>query len=124
MTPPGCAELQVGGFSGTTDNRSQLPLHVRAQDTTDASIRGTNGRMVHLILQPGKCTFSPLPTHGDSSVPLAQRVLDWTVAAGASALLDAGAPHQLRAVACASAVVFDCMAFNTDFAEARAQPQA
>lgn len=86
------------GFSGTTDNSSLLPLHVQAQDTKDESIKGTNGRMAHLLLQPGKCKFEQLPAQGDTSAPLAQRVLDWTVNGGANALVDAGMSPQLSTV--------------------------
>eukprot|EP00892_Ulva_mutabilis_P010317 jgi/Ulvmu1/7658/UM038_0087.1 len=82
---------KVVGFSGTTDNSSLLPLQVQAQDTEDASIRGTNAQMVSLLLQPGKCSFTQLDCEGNASVPVSHHVLDYTVQAHADALVDAGA---------------------------------
>ena len=84
--------MQVVGFSGTNDNRSLLPLQVRAQDTEDATIKGTNGRMVHLLLQPGKCSFARLSSAEDQDPNIPQRVLDLAVRERADALIDAGAP--------------------------------
>ena len=84
------ASVQVVGFSGTNDNRSLLPLQVRAQDTEDATIKGTNGRMVHLLLQPGKCSFARLSTVADQDHCLAERVLELVLKENADALIDAG----------------------------------
>ena len=82
--------LQVVGFSGTNDNRSLLPLQVRAQDTEDDSIKGTNGRMVDLLLQPGKCSFHCLPSPDDDDCQTAVQVLDLALELEANALIDAG----------------------------------
>ena len=82
--------LQVVGFSGTNDNRSLLPLQVRAQDTKDKIIKGTNGRMARLILQPGKCSFHRLSPPDEQDPRLAQRVLDLAMREQANAIIDAG----------------------------------
>ena len=82
--------MQVVGFSGTNDNRSLLPLQVQAQDTADASIKGTNGRMVHLLLQRGKCTFAQLTGSGSQGQSSAKRVICLALQSGASAIIDAG----------------------------------
>eukprot|EP00892_Ulva_mutabilis_P000023 jgi/Ulvmu1/10020/UM059_0069.1 len=83
---------KVVGFSGTNDNRSLLPLQVSAQDTADTSIKGTNGRMLQLLLQPGKCSFACLSKADDPNPNVAQRVLEMAVRKHADALIDAGAP--------------------------------
>ena len=83
--------VQVTGFSGTTDNSSVLPLGVKVQHTDDESKRGTDALMVSLLLQPGKCSFAQLESAADANLPVALQVLDWTVTAGANALIDAGA---------------------------------
>eukprot|EP00892_Ulva_mutabilis_P000057 jgi/Ulvmu1/10051/UM059_0101.1 len=82
---------KVVGFSGTNDNRSLLPLQVSAQDTADTSIKGTNGRMLHLLLQPGKCSFARLSSPEDKEPDLARRSLNLAIQRGAHALIDAGA---------------------------------
>ena len=90
--------MQVVGFSGTNDNRSLLPLQVRAQDTEDDTIKGTNGRMVHLLLQPGKCSFACVPASTGKDPDLARGLLDMALQVGADAIIDAGnaCPAQLH----------------------------
>lgn len=54
------------GFSGTNDNRHLLPFTVVPLHASGAATRGTDGKMVHVLSRPGKCTFESLldPTAG------------------------------------------------------------
>lgn len=92
--------LQVVGFSGTVDNRSLLPLQVQVQDTTDLSIRGTDGRMTSTLLLPGKCTFVNLTDQPSvsmhASMSVSMQVLQFAIDHGANAIIDAGVSVNIK----------------------------
>ena len=45
----------VVGFSGTNDNHRLLPLQVRQAKLEEPSLKGTNGRMLDLVLRHTNC---------------------------------------------------------------------
>ena len=56
---------QVCGFSGTNDQRQIVPFSVAPLHAAAAATRGTDGKMVHVLSRPGKCTFEALPQPND-----------------------------------------------------------
>ncbi|PNH10973.1 hypothetical protein TSOC_002217 [Tetrabaena socialis] len=80
---------QVVGFSGTNDTHRLLPLQVHQMEPPEQSLRGTNERMMRVIMD---CTlsFSTLP-QPEGDTPAWQLLLDLAVSLEADALLDCGA---------------------------------
>jgi hypothetical protein len=92
MTPHACT--QVAGFSGTNDNETLLPLTLKCMPSEDLHIQATDGRMLCLVDQPGKCTITPLiSAHTAGKVqqqPAWSRLLDLAMEKKVHALIDAG----------------------------------
>ena len=59
--------VQTCGFSGTNDNRIVLPFSVQPVHFEKSTSLETDGKMVHTLLVPGKCTFQYL----DAPPPMA-----------------------------------------------------
>ncbi|KXZ49831.1 hypothetical protein GPECTOR_19g282 [Gonium pectorale] len=85
----GGANGQVVGFSGTNDNQRLLPLQVHQARLEEPSLRATNGKMLHVILNT-TLGFKTLPRE-DGGPPVWQVLLRAAVQQGAAALLDCGA---------------------------------
>lgn len=82
----------VIGFSGTSDNKMLLPLHVRqsAPSTPDAiSISATDGKMVSMFVE--KATKVTCLSEHVSETPTWRLLLQIVVREGAVALIDCGA---------------------------------
>ncbi|TMW55348.1 hypothetical protein Poli38472_013239 [Pythium oligandrum] len=88
------------GFSGTNDNHRLLPLGVSQHEPDEPSLRGTNGKMLDLLLD-NTIDFTVLSEHtttGNEAVVLSQTIkpvweslLDSAVVNECRALIDAGA---------------------------------
>ncbi|OWZ16492.1 hypothetical protein PHMEG_0009705 [Phytophthora megakarya] len=78
------------GFSGTNDNHRLLPLSVTQREPNEPSLLGTNGKMIHKILQVTHDYEVINPLLRSSSIPW-QSVLQFALEKNAQALIDTGA---------------------------------